>query len=114
MIVISALVTKHGTAHASDSFITKVKRNGGIEVINSQQTKLVYVKHWRGVLAYWELAQFKQWSTLEWRRERARIAREFPNPEEFANTLAVDRVHPRLRSKSAGQGATLLEMAGFA
>jgi len=54
MTVISALIAKHGTAHASDSFKAKVERNGGIEVINSQQTKLVYVKHWRGVLAYWD------------------------------------------------------------
>jgi hypothetical protein len=89
MTVISALITKHGTAHASDSFITKVNRNGGIEVIDSQQTKLVFVRRWRGALAYWGLAQFQKWSTLEWLRERARIAGEFPNPEEFANALGA-------------------------
>jgi len=90
MTVISALITKHGTAHASDSFITKVKRDGGVEVINWRQTKLVHVKRWRGALSYWGLAQLTECSTLEWLRKRARIAGESPNPEEFANALAVD------------------------
>jgi hypothetical protein len=37
------------------------------------------------------LSQFKKWSTLEWLRERARIAGEFYNPEEFANAVALGR-----------------------
>lgn len=90
MTVISALITRYGTAHASDSLLTKLKPDGSREVVEDRRTKLVHVKHWRGALAYWGLAQCGNWSTLEWLRGRSGTASQFSSPEAFANALAVD------------------------
>lgn len=90
MTVVSALITRYGTAHASDSYITKPNTGGGREVIDDQTTKLIYVKHWRGAMGYWGLATCQNWSTLDWLRARAQNASRFANPEEFANSLAAD------------------------
>jgi hypothetical protein len=48
------------------------------------------VRHWRGAVAYWGLAECKkyQWSTLEWLRERAGQARAFASAEDFAQDVA--------------------------
>ena len=90
MTVVSALITRHCTAHASDSFLTILKSDGNREVVEDQKPKVVPVKHWRGVLTYWGLAQFGQWSTLEWLRGRVQLASQFSSAEDFANTLSVD------------------------
>lgn len=90
MTVVSALITKHGTAHASDSYITQAKTGGGRAVLEDQKTKLVYVKHWRGAMGYWGLAQYLNWSTLDWLKSRAQTASQFSDPQEFANALALD------------------------
>jgi hypothetical protein len=90
MTVVSALITKYGTAHASDSYITQAKAGGGRAVIEDQRTKLIYVKHWRGAMGYWGLGQYPNWSTLDWLQGRAQTASQFSDPEQFANALAAD------------------------
>jgi hypothetical protein len=90
MTVVSALITKHHTAHASDSFITVLEADGNRKIIEDQLPKVVHVKHWRGALTYWGLAQYGQWSTLEWLRQRAKLADKFASPEEFGNAIAAD------------------------
>ncbi len=90
MTVVSALITKHCTAHASDAFLTILKADGNREVVEDQKPKVVPVKHRRGALTYWGLAQFGQWSTLDWLRGRVQLASKFSSPEEFAIVLAAD------------------------
>ena len=90
MTVVSALITKHCTAHASDSFLTILKADGNREIVEDQKPKVVCVKHWRGALTYWGLAQCGQWSTLDWLRRRAQLASKFSSPEEFGNAIAAD------------------------
>ena len=80
MTVVSALITKHCTAHASDAFLTILKADGNREVVEDQKPQVVPVKHWRGALTYWGLAQFGQWSTLDWLL--------FPRFEELFAALA--------------------------
>ena len=89
MTVISAVITQHCTAHASDSFLTSQKADGTREVVGDQKPKLVYVKHWRGALAFWGLAQCGQWFVLDWLRRQAQRADSYPSAEDFANAIAA-------------------------
>ena len=79
-----------GTAHASDSFITQPTRSGDLKPIEDQRTKLVAVTHFRGILAYWALAQSKthHWSTHDWLIKHAQAASSWANAESFAQGLA--------------------------
>ena len=90
MTVVAALITRHSTAHATDSFLTIVKGDGNREIVEDQKPKVVSVKHWRGALTYWGLAQYGQWSTLDWLRRQAQVASKFSSPEEFGNAIATD------------------------
>jgi len=90
MTVVSVLITRHCTSHASDSFLTTLKADGHREIVEDQRTKIVPVKYWRGALTYWGLAQFEQWSTPDWLRRRAEVASRFSSPEEFGSVLAAD------------------------
>ena len=87
MTAISTLISRHFTAHASDSFVTE-RRNDAWEVVKSQKTKLAPVKHWRGAFAFWGLATYGQWSTLDWLRSQAHLAPTFSSPEDFAIATA--------------------------
>jgi hypothetical protein len=92
MTVVSAIISKVCTAHASDSFITQREIDGSYKVIESRRSKIIRVRHWRGAMAYWGLAQFnaRRWATLKWLNDRARKAARFSSPEEFAKSLAMD------------------------
>ena len=91
MTVVSAVITRHCTAHASDSFVTILKAKGTREVVEDNKPKLVYVKRWRGALTYWGLARVEgRWSTLDWLRSRAQLANQFSSPEDFAKAIATD------------------------
>jgi len=56
MTVVAAIITRHCTAHASDSFLTTARPNGHLEVVDDRARKLVRVPAWRGVIAYWGYA----------------------------------------------------------
>lgn len=88
MTAISTLISRHFTAHASDSFVTE-RRNDAWEVVESEKTKLVRVQHWRGAFAFWGLATYGQWSTLDWLQDYAQRAAGSQSPEDFANAVAT-------------------------
>lgn len=86
MTVIVTVISRHCTAHATDSFITCSMADGTLEVCEEQQTKIVPVKHFRGAMTYWGLAKDcdGSWSTLEWLQAMSREARDYKEPEKFA------------------------------
>ena len=91
MTVISTLITKHFTVHASDSMISRPGSNGTRAVLEWEQTKIVRVPHFRGAMSYWGLATRDPfgWSTLKWLQAKAQSARHFPSAEAFAVDLAA-------------------------
>jgi hypothetical protein len=90
MTVVATVITRHFTAHASDSFLTVVRPNQMLEVVNSSATKLVRVPAWRGVIAYWGLSRRgDDWDTLAWLRRAAASAHEHASAAEFAGHLAT-------------------------
>jgi hypothetical protein len=91
MSVISAVIARTCTVHASDSFITQRLENGDYQVKERQRSKIIRVPPWRGALSYWGLAQFdaRQWSTVTWLEAFAKKASASSSPEQFANHLAV-------------------------
>lgn len=94
MTVISTVITMAGTVHATDSFLTKVNANGQREPIETQETKIIPVRAWRGAMSYYGLAQVEgHWSALDWLRAQAAQAGNFGTAEEFANALAVALNH---------------------
>lgn len=86
MTVIATVITRHCTAHASDSFLT---REDG-EVVESEASKLVRVEPLRGAFAFWGLGNYGAWNTLEWLKRRAESCRSSDSPAEFAEALAKD------------------------
>ena len=90
MTVIVALMNRHCTVHASDSFITELQEDGTRKVRQSQRTKIVPVRHFRGAMSYWGVGDYEThgWSTFEWLKKQAQGATEFPDPEEFARQMA--------------------------
>ena len=88
MTVIATLITRHCTVHATDSFITRLNADGNREILESQQSKIVAVRQFRGMMSYWGLATFDQykWSTYEW-LGRQDISR-FDSAEQFAYYIA--------------------------
>ena len=90
MTVVATIITRHFTAHASDSYLTRQKPDGTLEQVDTQSTKLVPVPHWRGAMAFWGLALNGTWSTLSWLRHHAAQAGQHSSAEQFANALAAD------------------------
>lgn len=94
MTVISTIITRRYTAHASDSLITPFGEHENDlnwkEMREWQKTKIIPVRHWRGALSYWGLATSPGWDTLAWLRERARNAGQFESAELFAEALTED------------------------
>ena len=95
MTIISTLLTRFCTTHASDSFIT-VEENGKYSIKESQRTKIMPVKHWRGAFTYWGLAESTtyKWSTYEWLLAEANHSNQYSSAEEFAATVA-DKLNDR-------------------
>jgi len=56
MTVVAAIMTRHCTAHASDSLLTAARPGGLVEVVDDQAPKLLRVPVWRGVIGYWGYA----------------------------------------------------------
>src|SRR5690348_3472724 len=90
MTVVSAVITKHCTAHATDSLLTVLKADGKWEIVEDEEPKLSYVKHRRGVMTFWGLALCGQWSTLDWLRKQVEGANKYGSAEEFASGVATD------------------------
>jgi hypothetical protein len=101
MTIVSVVMSRYCTAHASDSFISpRLKKSNKYRLkSDDQKTKVVRVLRWRGALSYWGLAGTAlkrggryqwSWSTLQWLREQAQRADSFSSPEEFANAVAGD------------------------
>jgi hypothetical protein len=90
MSVISTLITRTATIHATDSLITRLC-NGQREVIEWEKTKVIPVPAWRGAMSYWGFAEVEgQWSTLNWLRIQASQAGDFCSPEAFAKAMTID------------------------
>jgi hypothetical protein len=94
MTVVALIITMHCTAHASDSLIAVRQEDGTLKVKETQKTKLIPVRPWRGAMAYWGLAKLgpNMW-TLDWLRQQASLAREQDPPEIFAELLAQKLTH---------------------
>lgn len=91
MTVVSTIITRHYTAHASDSFLTMYHPNGTLEVVEDQQSKLVDVRAFRGVMSYWGLARHEGgWDTFQWLRERAKRAGDSVSAAAFAEACATE------------------------
>lgn len=89
MTVISTIITRHYTAHASDSFVTIRRPNGFLEVVEKQAPKLIRVPAWRGVMGYWGLAQHgDDWNTLAWLRGQAGRAGDYASAADFSMSVA--------------------------
>jgi hypothetical protein len=90
MTVISTLITRTGTVHATDSLLTSL-RDGQREPLEWRQTKIVPVRPWRGAMSFWGLAKMDDsWSTLEWLRNQATSAGLSRSPEAFAREIAAN------------------------
>lgn len=90
MTVISTVLSRYCTAHASDSWVSVLKDDGTREVLDRETTKIICVRRWAGAMVYCGLAVNQnrgRWSTFEWLRERASRAQQFAHPEEFAQSL---------------------------
>lgn len=101
MSVVSTVISKVCTAHASDSFITERKTDGSYHVQENKQSKIVHVPQFRGAMAYWGLAQYAahRWPTRKWLSDRAQHAGQSSDPEQFARDFAGDLTIERLKLK---------------
>lgn len=88
MTVISTVISRLCTVHATDSFLTRSGPGGGVEPEECEQSKIVRVPHFRGAISYWGLAENGNWSTFDWLRQQAGRAQHFSSPEDFAANLA--------------------------
>jgi hypothetical protein len=90
MTVISAVITRYCTVHASDSLITKRKGGGSYEPDEWERSKIIPVHRWRGAMSYWGLATHDKygWSTVDWLQDQVKSAGQESSAEEFAQRLA--------------------------
>lgn len=90
MTVISVVMTRYCTVHASDSLITELQSDGSALPVEWERSKIVPVYHWRGAMAYWGLAKYEAygWSTFDWLQEQAKTAANYTSAEEFAQDLS--------------------------
>lgn len=89
MTVISTVISRSCIVHASDSLITERQPNGTYSITESERTKIIVVREWRGAMAYWGLATFGSWSTFDWLRDRATHTSNFLSAEQFAGATAA-------------------------
>jgi len=91
MSVITTLITRTATIHATDSLVTQLQPDGKRKVLKSEETKIVRVDHFRGAMSYWGLAEIDgRWSTLKWLRDQAGRAGKFDSPQAFAEAMAAE------------------------
>ena len=89
MTVVSALITKHCTSHASDSLITMLHPDGKREPLEWERSKIIPVRKLRGAMTYWGLAKYDayQWSTFDWLTDQANALATCSTPVAFASDL---------------------------
>jgi hypothetical protein len=88
MSVVTTLITRTATIHATDSLITQLQPNGKRKILESKATKIVRVDHFRGAMSYWGLAEMDgRWSTLKWLHDQASRAGKFDSPQAFAEAM---------------------------
>jgi hypothetical protein len=87
MTVISAVISRFCTAHASDSLITERQPDGSYRPTEYRRAKIIAVRQWRGAMAYWGLATYGPWSTFDWLRDLATSASNFSSPQDFAYSI---------------------------
>lgn len=96
MTVITAVMTRYCTVHASDSLRIERQPDGTRKLKDWQKTKIVPVQHFHGAMSYWGLDSYRykvdKWSTLKFLQERAGQAKQFTYPEEFAQDM-TDRLN---------------------
>src|SRR5262245_23630981 len=93
MSVISTLISRSGTVHATDSLITRFDANGRRKPEEPEDwntMKIVPVEAWRGAMSYYGLALTDSgWSTLDWLRQQAAVADRYESAELFAKHIAA-------------------------
>lgn len=79
MTVIATLITKFGTAHATDS-----RRMVGSNIVESREreTKIIPVPRFRGAMSFYGLAEVGSFNTLKWLRRQAN--QDVTTPAELA------------------------------
>jgi len=89
MTVISTMITRYCTVHASDSLITELQKDGSQKPKKWKRSKIILVRRWRGAMTYWGLAEYDayEWSTFDWLQQQAKDADQYPSAEEFAKGL---------------------------
>lgn len=90
MTVISTIINRSGTVHATDSLITVLEKDKTRTPKEWEKSKIVRVKAWRGAISYWGLAIHKghNWNTSEWLQEQSDSADGFASAEEFAADIS--------------------------
>lgn len=89
MTVISTIISRYCTAHATDSLVTQEQNDGSYKILDQETTKILCVRRWAGIMAYCGLSTKPEygWSTLDWLSTRVSQAKQFTAPEDFANDL---------------------------
>lgn len=94
MTIISTIISRHYTVHSSDSLITRINDKSVREPIEWEKSKIIRVDAFRGIMSYWGLAWYKTPDydvfTYDWLHNRAKLARQYKSPEEFARSVADD------------------------
>ncbi len=97
MSVISTVISRWCTAHASDSLIVELQPEGTRQPVEWGKPKFVKVEKWWGAISYWGLALARSdtfnWSTLEWLKGQAEASHQFASAEEFALGIAANLNH---------------------
>ncbi len=91
MTVVSTIMTKDYTVHASDSLITGPGPGGSRVSKEAQKSKIVRVPQWHGAMSYWGLALYGDynWSTLAWLQQQAQYDPICSSSEKFARELST-------------------------
>lgn len=92
MTVITAVITQHCIAIATDSFLTSFDMNGNSTIEEGEQSKIVPIRSLRAAASYWGLAEYGSWSTYRWLQEKAKEANQQPclSLQEFCQLLRED------------------------
>lgn len=94
MTVISLLISRVCTVHATDSLLTEIGPNGTLVQKEHKKAKIVRVEHFRGAMAYWGGTIFRWGATEESLHEllteRSKQASRYSSAEEFANAIGKE------------------------
>jgi len=88
--VVATFITRTCTVHASDSLLTVVKRNGAVEHVEWENTKIVPVTQFRGAIAYHGFAGWEgRWTLLDWLRTEVQMANQHATAQAFGEHIAA-------------------------